>query len=93
MLQTIAASVKARTILPGQKSLVYFSTRSCGKSEAFRNSRKIQTLTNERLQSFLIVRNKVLTLESMNEAVKNVEYAVRGELAIKAENLRVVNWK
>ncbi|KAJ2957503.1 hypothetical protein NQZ79_g6798 [Umbelopsis isabellina] len=64
MLQTIAASVKARTILPGQKSLVYFSTRSC-------------------------VRNKVLTLESMNEAVKNVEYAVRGELAIKAENLRV----
>ncbi|GAB5587891.1 alanine transaminase [Umbelopsis nana] len=32
---------------------------------------------------------KVLTLESMNESVKNVEYAVRGELAIKAENLRV----
>jgi hypothetical protein len=35
-------------------------------------------------------RNKVLTVESMNESVKNVEYAVRGELAIKAENLRVV---
>jgi hypothetical protein len=32
----------------------------------------------------------VLTVESMNESVKNVEYAVRGELAIKAENLRVV---
>lgn len=32
----------------------------------------------------------MLTIESMNESVKNVEYAVRGELAIKAENLRVV---
>lgn len=27
----------------------------------------------------------------MNEAVKNVEYAVRGELALKAEALRVVS--
>ncbi|KAH8551506.1 pyridoxal phosphate-dependent transferase [Umbelopsis sp. PMI_123] len=34
-------------------------------------------------------RNKVLTIESMNESVKNVEYAVRGELALKAESLRV----
>ena len=32
-----------------------------------------------------------MSLESMNDAVKNVEYAVRGELALKAEALRVVS--
>jgi hypothetical protein len=40
---------------------------------------------------FYIARNKILSLESMNDAVKNVEYAVRGELALKAEALRVVS--
>jgi hypothetical protein len=41
--------------------------------------------------TLFIARNKILSLESMNEAVKNVEYAVRGELALKAESLRVVS--
>jgi hypothetical protein len=45
MLQTIAASLKARTILPGQRSLVYFSTRSCGKSHAFEEIRRFILLT------------------------------------------------
>ncbi|CAO3675049.1 unnamed protein product [Umbelopsis ramanniana] len=38
---------------------------------------------------YIIARNKILSLESMNDAVKSVEYAVRGELALKAEALRV----
>ena len=33
--------------------------------------------------------NMPLTTESLNPALKNVEYAVRGELAIKAEKYRI----
>lgn len=32
---------------------------------------------------------RTLTLDSLNPVVKNVEYAVRGELAIKAEEYRI----
>jgi hypothetical protein len=33
-------------------------------------------------------RRKAIRLDNMNEHIKNVEYAVRGELAIKAETLK-----
>lgn len=33
-------------------------------------------------------REKVLTVQNMNPFIKNVEYAVRGKLAIRAEEIR-----
>lgn len=33
---------------------------------------------------------RALTVDSLNPAVRNVQYAVRGELAIKAEEYRVI---
>lgn len=35
-----------------------------------------------------VIKEKVLTIDNINPLIKNVEYAVRGKLAIRAEEIR-----
>ena len=37
-------------------------------------------------------KNKILTIKSINQNILNAKYAVRGELAIRAEQITRVNY-
>ena len=55
-------------------------------------SSKIESVNSiNNIKKVINMRRKVLNEDTINPCIKRCEYAVRGELAIRAEELREVN--
>jgi len=55
------------------------------------SSSKTQLVNSSNIKKLNGMRKKVLNEDTINPCIKRCEYAVRGELAIRAEELREVN--
>jgi len=55
------------------------------------SSSKTQLVNSSNIKKLNGMRKKVLNEDTNNPCIKRCEYAVRGELAIRAEELREVN--
>lgn len=54
-------------------------------------SSETQSLNSSNIKKVVNMKRKVLNEDTINPCIKRCEYAVRGELAIRAEELREVN--
>jgi len=54
-------------------------------------SSKTQSVNSSNIKKVSSMKRKVLNEDTINPCIKRCEYAVRGELAIRAEELREVN--